>query len=100
MPATYSIDEATAQLTAIIARVRGGETVSIAEGGVPVAEIRPVAPEALTAAKPPQTIEERLAELAARGELSRPANTARGNFFPAIATVPGALQRFLDDRNE
>lgn len=104
MPDTYSVDEAKAQLTTIIARVRQGETVAIAEQGVPVAEIhparpsgeRPPAPEAAAEVDP---LAARLAELEARGVLQRAASGPR-SLFPAIATVPGALQRFLDDRNE
>jgi len=92
MPDTYSLDEVPTQLATIMARVRQGETVSIADAGIPVAEIRPVAPAR-------QTLEERLAELEASGELVRARADGRADFFPSIATVPGALQRFLEDRN-
>lgn len=92
MPETYSLDEAATQLADIIARVRSGETVAISDAGVPVAEIRPIAPRR-------QTLEERLAELEASGELVRARAGNRDDFFPSVATVPGALQRFLEDRN-
>ena len=93
MSETYSVDEATAQLTDIIARVRRGETIAISDHGVRVAEIRPVA-----AAR--DTLEERLDHLEAAGELTRPRASARGDLFPSVATVPGALQRFLYDRGD
>jgi antitoxin (DNA-binding transcriptional repressor) of toxin-antitoxin stability system len=92
MPDTYSLDEAPRRFADIMARVRNGETVALSDGGVTVAEIHPVAPRR-------QTLEERLAELEARGELTRAPAGSRADFFPAIATVPGALERFLQDRN-
>ena len=47
---------------------------------------------------PARTTEERLAELERRGELVR-AKDPRKPLRP-IATIPGALERFLADRNE
>ena len=92
MSATYSVDEATTQLTAIIARVRQGETIAISDHGVPVAEIRPLAATR-------ETLDERLDRLEAEGVLSRARTSTRVDFFPGVATVPGALQRFLDERD-
>lgn len=90
MSDTYSVDEATTQLTAIIARVRGGETIAISDHGVPVAEIRAIRPRHAT-------IEERLAWLEARGELVRPPAGVRSDLTPGEPR-PGALARFLAER--
>ena len=58
----------------------------------PVAEIRPIERSA-------ETLEERLARLEREGQISPAAvEPARGNWKP-IAPRPGALQRFLDDRD-
>lgn len=91
MSDTYSVDEATTQLTAIIARVREGETIAISDHGVPIAEIRPLPPHHAT-------IEERFAWLEARGELVRPPAGAKFDFTPGPPR-PGALAQFLAERD-
>ncbi len=76
------------------ALVREGRSVIITVHGEPVAELRPYL-------KPdrPQTLEERIAELTARGEIiparMKPSDPAA---FRLGTPKPGALQRFLDDR--
>ena len=95
MPKEYSIYDAKAQLSALVRQVReSGQTFVITVHGEPVAELRPV-----EAPRPAQTLAERVAELEAMGAL-RPANRKPGEKlnFPAGDPVPGALQRFLDDR--
>ena len=57
--------------------------------GEPVAEIRPLARPSGTAA--------RLEWLRARGSVTAPARDA--GRFALVARRPGALQRFLDDRD-
>jgi len=88
---TYSLYEAKAQLSAIIARVREGETVAISHRGVPVAEIRPISP-------PAETIEERLDRMVARGEAILPPPGARADYTPGPRR-PGGLAQFLADRD-
>ena len=39
-----SISEAKAKLSALLDRVRTGETITITDRGVPVAQLKPVAP--------------------------------------------------------
>lgn len=91
MPRKYSLYEAKARLSALVRQVREGRSVIITVHGEPVAELRPVGP-----ASDVLTLAERLAELADRGELSRPIDSR------ARVTVGkprrGALRRFLDER--
>lgn len=91
MKDTYSLYDAKAKLSAIIRRVRDGHSVVVTLHGEPVAEIRPLAPAA-------QSLEERYKELVERGVIT-PA-TSKDRSFPTLAHRPGALQRFLEDRNK
>ena len=88
----YSLYETKAKLSAIIRRVREGHPVVVTLYGEAVAEIRPVA-------SPAVGIERRLDLLAERGILVRPERGERPAIRP-IARRPGALKRFLADRNE
>jgi len=94
MPDEYSLYEAKAKLSALVKQVREGRTVIITVHGQPAAELRPIDPAA-----PPQTLDERLAELAVRGVLLPPKPSARSALaYPVGAKKPGALRRFLDER--
>ncbi len=91
----YSLYDAKARLSALIRQVREGRTVVITVHGEPVAELRPYQkPEGK------QTLAERIAELTASGELI-PSRRVPGDpdAFPVLKPVPGALQRFLDERD-
>ncbi len=90
MAKTYSLYEAKARLSAIIRGVRQGQRVTVTVHGVPVAEIRPVAAGR-------SGLEARLAALADRGVLVRPAD--RSAEPRAAARRPGALARFLSERD-
>jgi prevent-host-death family protein len=87
---TYSLYEAKARLSAIIRQVREGRHVVVTLHGEPVAEIRPVAREA-------NDLAARLEQLTERGVL------VRGERHKAasrpVARRPGALARFLADRD-
>ena len=90
MQLTYSTYEAKARFSEVLRHVRDGRTVTVSYRGEPVAEIRPTQP-------PPQTIEDRLDELKKQGII-----VASGQPEPRFAAIthrPGALQRFLDERN-
>lgn len=100
MPEKYSIYDAKAQLSALVRQVReSGQTFVITVHGEPAAELRPITP----VSKAKQTFEERLQELEARGVLS-PSPRAPGE-RPSFSSlihgepVPGALQRFLEERD-
>lgn len=86
---TYSLYDAKAKLSAIIRMVREGRSAIITLHGKPVAEIRPVA-EGRSAT------ETRLSELEVRGVIVRPASD--GHVIPEVARRPGALKRFLAER--
>ncbi len=86
----YSLYDAKARLSEIVRRVREGATITITYRGKPVAEVKPVVAK-------PRTLEEHLRYLEETGQLVR----ARAPYRPVkpIARRPGALKRFLKDRN-
>jgi prevent-host-death family protein len=88
---TYSLYETKAKLSAIIRRVREGHSVIVTLHGEAVAEIRPV--EATETG-----FERRLDQLAERGILVRPEREDRST-LRLVTRRPGALARFLADRN-
>lgn len=88
---TYSLYETKARLSAIIRRVREGHRVVVTVHGTPVAEIRPVEER-------PTGLAGRLAQLAESGVLIRPEAGPRR--LRAVARRPGALKRFLAERDE
>lgn len=90
MSHTYSTYEAKAKFSEVLRRVREGQTVTISYHGKPVAEMRPV-PAAV------EDLEGRLRRLEVEGVLAR-AVKRRGK-LGVIAKKPGALKRFLSDRN-
>ena len=89
MNLTFSTYEAKARFSEVIRMVREGRTVHISYHGKPVAEIRPIEEKR-------KTLEEHLEELERRGVIV-PAKDRNAPIEP-IAHRPGALQRFLDDR--
>ena len=90
MTLTYSTYEAKARFSEVIRLVREGRTVHISYHGKPVAEIRSIEGKK-------KTLEEHLDELERRGIVS-PAKDPNAPLEP-IAHRPGALQRFLDERD-
>jgi prevent-host-death family protein len=88
----YSIYEAKAKLSAIVRQVREGRSAIITVHGEPVAEIRPISD-----APARESFEERIARLTAEGVIIPAKSNTRE--FKAIAHRPGALKRFLDDRD-
>ncbi len=90
MVTTYSTYDAKAKFSEVMRRVRDGETVIVSYRGDPVAEIKPIE-------RQKTSLEERMADLERRGVLV-PARGPRKSFKPS-ARRPGALKRFLEDRN-
>ena len=88
MAATYSTYEAKARLSEILRKVREGQTVLISYRGKEVAEVRPVSRQL--------SPEERLRRLEDRGLLQ--GGRERRGRLAAVAARPGALARFLADR--
>lgn len=95
MKNTYSLYEAKAKLSALVRQVREGQSVTITLHGEPVVELRPYQKPERT-----PTLQDRVAELTASGEL-HPAERALDSqaAFPVGKPIPGALQRFLDERD-
>ena len=92
MALIYSTYEAKARFSEVIRHVREGRTVMVSYRGEPVAEIRAIQHPRQ------QTIEERLDDLRRRGILVR--SGASKQTLQPVARRPGALARFLAERNE
>ena len=90
MKYTYSLYDAKAKLSELVRKVRDGHYVTITLHGEPVAELRPVT-------KGEGGLAARLKELEERGVIV-PAVNSRAP-LKAIAKRPGALKRFLDERD-
>ena len=85
---TYSTYEAKAKLSEILRRVRRGERVRISYHGEEIAEVSPIERE--------ETVERAVERLVGDGVLE-PASAPGGRFEP-LARRPGALARFLEER--
>ena len=90
MNLTFSTYEAKARFSEVIRLVREGRTVQISYHGKPVAEIRPIEGKK-------KSIEEHFADLERRGIVSPPEDPNAP--IEPVAHRPGALQRFLDERD-
>lgn len=88
MARTYPLYEAKAKLSAIVKQVRDGQSVIVTLHGKPVVEIRPI-PQAIG-------LESRMRALAARGILVRTESSPTR--LKQLVRKPGALERFLEDR--
>ncbi len=86
---TYSLYEAKAKLSAIVRRVREGHHVIVTLNGEPVVEMRPIA-------SGEGGLDARMRNLAERGIIVRSESHRRR--LRLVARRPGALKRFLDDR--
>ena len=89
MTDTYSTYEAKAKFSEILRKVREGKHVLITYRGKEVAEIKPIEEKQ-------KTLEEKLQELEARGLITRAVNPNAP--LNPIAKRPGALNRFLEER--
>ena len=85
----YSVYDAKARFSELMRKVRSGESVVITYRGEDVAELRPVEKET--------TLEERIQKLREAGILSGPAKKQCD--WKPIAHRPGALKRFLEERD-
>ena len=86
----YSTYEAKARFSEILRQVREGKIVTVSYRGEPVAEIRSITPDR-------ETLDQRLDDLTRRGIIV-PSGQPREP-FRALERRPGALRRFLEDRN-
>ena len=90
MQLIYSTYEANARFSEVLRHAREGRTVTVSYRGEPFAEIRPTQPV-------PETLEDRLNELEKQGIIV--ASGRPRQRLAALGRRPGALQRFLDERN-
>ena len=100
MGITYSTYEAKTRFSEVLRQVREGATITVSYRGEPVAEIRPIQKETETGPtdKEDETSEEYHDRLRREGILY-PAADPNYRFKPGKPS-PGALERFLADRNE
>lgn len=88
---TYSTYEAKAKFSEILRQVREGRTVRVSYRGSPVAEIRPIADA-------DASLERRIERLEQGGVVVRP--LARAGELGVVRRRPGALERFLEGRED
>ncbi len=86
----YSTSDAKARFSEVVRIVRSGKSVIISYQGEDVAEVVPIT-------KKHSSINQRIEELEKRGALE--ISPFRKKSFQPIASRPGALKRFLKDRN-
>ena len=100
MTISYTESEAQARFSEALNRAREGETVVITCDGEPVAELRPIRGKKRggEAAPENQTLEERTQEMLREGSLVPARSNEPWSSFKPVANVPGALQRFLEER--
>jgi prevent-host-death family protein len=101
MSITYSTYEAKTRFSEVLRQVREGATITVSYRGEPVAEIRPIRQKSeISKAESleTETQEEYLDGLRRQG-IIHPAADPNRPIRPS-AYVPGALERFLADRNE
>ena len=91
MSEIYSVFDAKARFSEVIRKVRGGKTILVSYHGETVAEIRPIG-------HADSDLGRRLQMLEGLGILVG-GDGPRGALLP-LAHRPGALKRFLDDRNQ
>jgi prevent-host-death family protein len=91
MRSQYSIYDAKTRLSEIIRLVKRHHRVTITDRGRPVAEIVPLAQAA--------SLKSRLAALEEAGEVLPARNRSAATALRAVAKRPGALRRFLVDRD-
>lgn len=85
----YSTYDAKARFSELLRKVRSGRSITITYRGEPVAELRPI--------ERPGGTEARIEQLTERGLVTpRPERRVLG----PVARRPGALRRFLDERDE
>ena len=101
MTTTYSTHDIEAKISEVIEQVRQGKTVTIYQEGKVFAEIRPLDAKngpSEEDQKRTRTLDERLEDFRRRGVLVSSGKPRRP--FKLGEPSPGALERFLADRDE
>ena len=92
-----SVTEAKNKLSAILARVKAGETVTITERGIPIARVEPAVSSA------PEDDEARLARLERKGIIRRAKRPLSPEIFekrPPAGTGKSIVDTLLEEREE
>ncbi len=92
MAKIYTSDEARARFGDLLEHVRAGERVVISLDGEPIAEMSPYR-------KTDESFDERWARLEREGRLVAASPGARKLGIRPVARRPGALRRFLEQRD-
>ena len=97
MKIIYTTEEVQEKLPEILKAVNAGESITVTEQGIPVAEIRPL-PGERREPYPNNTdkLEQHLEEMRRRRTLGPPVGQRKE--FKATEHIPGALERFLAER--
>lgn len=93
---TASVSETKAKLSALLDRVRAGETVTITDRGVPVAKLAPLAADDVD-------WDTRMQELARRGLVRLPTEQLDLQWFlslPLAKSKKSVLEALLEERRE
>lgn len=90
MPEVVGVREAKAHLSSLLARVRRGESITIADRGRPVARLVPMPATE-------QSLPDRIRELEEAGWLAKGPLGAASAVRPAVLADEGAAQRFLSE---
>ncbi|MCB0317502.1 MAG: type II toxin-antitoxin system prevent-host-death family antitoxin [Bdellovibrionales bacterium] len=88
MSKEFSTYEAKAKFSEILRMVRDGTVCTITYRGKPVAQLVPIQEE--------ETFEDRIEKLKKEGSI-RPSKI-NSSTLQSVESIPGALQRFLDER--
>ena len=97
MKIIYTTDEVLANLQDILEAVRAGERITVTAQDVPVAEIRPLPEERRHPySNSADKLEQHMEEMRRRGVLGPPGGPRKE--FDATEHIPGALERFLAER--
>jgi prevent-host-death family protein len=94
---TVSVTEAKNKLSAILARVKAGETVTITERGIPIARVEPASSAA------PEDDEARLARLERKGVIKRARRPLSRELLetpPPAGTGKSIVEILLEEREE
>ena len=97
MKVIYTTDEVLTNLQEILEAIRAGERITVTDQDVPVAEIRPLPEERRQPySNSTDKLEQHIEEMRRRGVLGPPVGPRKE--FKATEHVPGALERFLAER--
>ena len=97
MKIIYTTDEVLSNLSEILDAIHAGEKITVTDQDMPVAEIRPLPEERRQPySNSTDKLEQHMEEMRRRGVLGPAAGSRKE--FNATEHIPGALERFLAER--